>query len=328
MLSTKYKSYNLGEVMYMMIEKNYIPAQGYECLNSCICNYLKIWGFTLDSSVIFFCGSGFKIGFNNSDKLHISANVFQSNFDFMKRYNIRYSYTQIDKSFDIKKNIIKMIDEGRFFCIKVSSSYLKYNRVFSQNESLHYIDIVDYDPYNNKLLIIDGFVPTVVPSTFFGWVDMDDLLLGWEKSRYDYIEFFKPMHLEFEQINDYLFKSYKVDGGVYGYKAFLTLLKELIERPVEDLTKLALDINYQIRIHGLIASRYYLRNAVELILNDLELYNAVNNCITKWNSICMLFVKASFKKDLDFLKSISNDISSMIESENDLLKEITRKLSS
>lgn len=323
----------------MNIDKNYIPVQGNECLNSCLCNFLSIWGTPLDSSVICFGGSGFKIGFCNDDKLFIFANVFQSDFDFMKRYNIDYSYTQLEQTADSKKSIISMVDEGRYFCIKVSSRCLTYNRVFLQNDSLHYINIVDYDLENNKLLIIDGFVPTVVPSTFFGWVDMNQLLSGWEKSGYNYVEFFKPSNLDvkqiksdfrsniIEQLQDYLYKSYKVDGIVYGYNAFLALFNELIEIPVDDLPKTVLDINYQIRIHGLMASRYYLRNAVGLLLNQSEMYNAVKNFISKWNSVCMMLVKASFKKNSDFLKSISNDVTSIIESENDLFKEIIRKLS-
>lgn len=323
----------------MLIEKDFIPAQGYECLNGCLCNYLKIWGTPLDTSLICFGGSGFKMGFKKAEKLYIAASVFESDFDFMKRYNIDYVHTELEDKTDIKNTIIKWVDEGRYFSIKLCSSFLKYHRVFSQNDSRHFISIVDYDLENNKFLIIDGFVPTTVPSTFFGWVDMEDILLGWAESDYDYVEFFKPDNLDVQkiksdfkasvihQLKEYLNKSEEIDGIVYGYKSFLRLFNELLETPEDKIYDVALDINYQIRIQGLIASRYYLRDAVGLLFDDKELYNSVDSYISKWSSICMMLVKASFKKKKDYLKTIFDNVSSVVESENILFNDIINKLS-
>lgn len=329
-------------VRCMEVANDFKPIKGYECLNACICNYLSLWGYPLDTSVVFFCGHGFKIKYlNNSDEWKISATVFKSDFEFMKRYNIGFCHsygTDAAVIDEMKNKLIKMVEEGRYISIKVSSNHLKYNRVFSQNDSLHYINVVGYDQAENKLLVIDGFVPTMVPSTFFGWVDLNDILEGWSKIQFDYIEFAKPDGLDYvkiksdfksdiiEQLNSYISENKTCDKAVYGYQALLALFHEIEHCSSDQVATVTRDINYQIRVHGMIGSRYFLMNAVGLLLENSKITAALAKCLSRWNSVCMMLIKASFLRKPEYIHMITEEVEKIVNDENGIINEIIHEL--
>lgn len=313
--------------------ENFKPMQGYECLNSCLTNYLNIWGIHVDPSIIYFCGEGFNIKFIKSNNLHIITTSHKSNFDFMRKYGITFDKIK-ENSEKSKSQLIRMLEDNHSISLKVLSSSLNYNRVFSQNDSIHFINAIGISSDKNKVFVVDGYVPTLKPSTFSGWVDIDDIVQAWSRAEGEYIEFQKPEMMNLEviysdyisalknQLGSYISKTGSSDGLFYGYLALIELFHELTNCPSKQMAEVTRDINYQIRIQGVIASRYFIKRAVNLILNNAEMCEKIDGFIEKWNSISLMLIKASFSGKRDYLKIIYEKVEKVLYDENRLINVI------
>ena len=242
-------------------------VQSYECLNSCIVNAINYFGITLSSSDIFFLGNGLQIKYDNSDTPNIGAYLYESNFDFLDRYNYKYKHSY-SNSFDSKRLIDDVLLKKKIISIKVSSTFLTYNRVFSQtSDSSHFVNIIGQD--ENNYYIVDGYVPTLVPSVFEGYVSKEEILRAWSAKNYEYvyIEEYKDISnvkdeankCFFDSIDYYIYESKST--GIYSFLSMVDDIKKYIQEP--NFRQIMLDINYKIKIYGYLTSKYYILEKIK-----------------------------------------------------------------
>lgn len=298
--------------------------QGYECLNSCITNCFNYYGIPISSSDIFFIGKGLQITYENINEPNIGAYLYESNFEFLKKYNISYIHSNSNKALNL---IINSINIGKPIIIKVSSTYLTYNRVFKQTDnSTHYIIVENMD--NDNFLIIDGFVPTVVPSRFRGYVKKEEILQAWEAKNYEYIlinEYKEIPNIKNDSLKMFkkLIKIYLKESdemGLYTLRKLVIDLKIYVE--ANNFRQMMLDINYKIKIYGYLTSKYYILEKIKENDEWSNLYDEYKDLVEKYNMLTFSLVKFGITRSNDVYLRILNNTFDLLEKEKNILKKI------
>ncbi len=71
---------------------------------------------------------------------------------------------------DMKRFLINSVNKRERIIIRVSSSFLPYNRLFNKSELIsHYINVIDYDAKTNVFIISDGCPPSNEINTYQKW---------------------------------------------------------------------------------------------------------------------------------------------------------------
>lgn len=310
-------------------------VQSFECLNASLVNFLRIWGCKVAPEEIFFCGNGFSFRIENRHGFkHLVSDVYISSFRYMDKMKISYNHEFLKDTSKTKQFVCEAIMNKRFLALKVRSDYLTYNKVFKQTVANHYIDIIEYNKETNELFVVDGDVPTMKPSSYAGWVDMDTIVDGWEKTNYEYIEFFPPEHLPevidtqfisviISQLNNYLLEN----SDDIGADTVLLLFEQITELRGDELAKVTKEINYQLRVDGFFASREYLLNCLTRYDGFDELIQTEKSILQKWNLVCMLCIKISISRKLEEITKLIHFVQSLIIMEKDVFGEVVNKLS-
>lgn len=317
----------------MIYEKAYKTLQGYECLSSCIGNYLMYDGININASDIFFLGNGFNITYNINEKI-IKTDMYEANFKFMNLFGVKYE----QKSFTDRISAIEFLKKSvlceKKVIIKVSSSFIKYNRVFSQsNNSPHYINVIGIK--QDEVYISDGFVPTRIASVYEGWISLDQIVSAWEAMEYrclilnfDKINFDKNMienNIKFKIQKG--IKSY-LDGGIYsdfcyGVTAARKLLSELNELILKDnFYESVVFMNYQLRVYGFLSSKNMILAKIRDFGLSANVCEGYENVINMWEKVLLLLIKVGISKKLDTLDELISTVDDCIENERSVLNDI------
>lgn len=278
--------------------------QSYECLNACVTNFMKILGREDKPSTVFFGGEGFKFKYRkDGDRYALLSDMYKANFKYMDRIGLQYNHELYSNSSKALEFVGKGVIEGRCFALKVQSDSLKYNRVYSQTIAQHYINIIDYCQEKQEFYILDGDVPTTIPSCFCGWVDANSIIEGWRKTNCEYIEFVKSENLSTlsndemkESIKSQLIEYINSPNEDKGVSAIFKYFNEINLCEDSQLSKLALDINYNIKIEGIWASRYYLLEFLSENDFEVDIIEELRAIIKQWNRVCMMCIKLSISK--------------------------------
>lgn len=310
-------------------------VQSYECLNASLANVLRIWQYSVTPSEIFFLGEGFDFKIADlQDIKRLESDVYISSFRYMDRMDIRYVHEFLRDVSTAKRFVQSAVTDSRFVTLKICSDYLTYNKVYKQTVAKHYINIMGYNAEKNELCIIDGDVPTMVPSTYLGWVDLNSIIEGWKKANCEYIEFFKTNCLGeisdtqlaatiIKQLNKYLTEESEEKGS----GAIEALFEQLNEKKADELTEVTRSINYQIRVDGFFASREFLMDSLTEYGGYDELIQDEKILLKKWNSLCMMCIKAGISKRMDEITRVISLAKSLLEEEKVILRRVVDKLS-
>lgn len=256
--------------------------------------------------------------------------VAQHGFEYQKfafYYLISFFKNNYDKYYYEGKEDVHFessnTNENMLICIKVSSTFLTYNRVFKQAENSSHFIIVEKIK-DDKFKIIDGFVPTLIPSTFEGEVNVEEILNAWEGKNFEYIvikEYKKEKNYKLEAINKFYFmkNQYIIKDEKTGVYSFFTLIKDLENYILKnDFKQLILDLNYIIKIYGFLTSKYYILEKIE----DKNKYANYKLIIDKYNMISFSLVKLGITKNATLYNQIRTNVQTLIEQEINVLKEV------
>lgn len=318
----------------MIFQNGYHTAGGYDCLNSCICNYLKYYGFPLLTSDLFFLGDGFSLTFYD-DKGYFYTSAYQSNYKGMQSLGIYSIQSKSDEN-----NAIAFLEDAVVRCvpiaIRVSAHSLTHSNAFLQGEnSMHYMNIIGKND-RNQFYISDGFIPTYHPTTFEGWVDAKNILCAWQKEEYEYTLLHpkllpdistheirqRKQRKMIDSLDRYLL------GGASGYEtygkdavySFCRKLKDVLTDSL-DVKKTLHSYNYQLRIWGFMACRWCLRHALFHIADEQTIF-LLDQLIDIWNKMCLMILKASFLASQLYLDKVCDRILAVSEQENKLFGKI------
>lgn len=296
--------------------------QSVECLNACLVNYLNMCGKNMKSSIIYWWGEGFNFKYSEHEgRYRLLSDMFKSNFYYMDKVGIQYNHDFYKDKYDELDFLVQLLKQGRKICIKIRTDYLKYNRVYSQTISMHYIYIMAYNREQRELFIVDGDVPTTIPSCFSGWVKESEIIDGWIKTKCEYIEFVNcnRMSLLFQNelvecIKKQLFRYCNPKSEDTGICAISTYFERLYTADMSVAAEIAMDMNYQIKVEGIWASRQYLLEILQL-LHAEETIQELNEIIKQWNIVCMSLIKFSISKREKDRQTLLSMISSILERE-------------
>lgn len=312
----------------MISKQGYNTILGYECLNACLANYMNFYNLDVSTSDIFFGGDGFNISVKNDFYFELESNLYLSNFNFLDNFNFNYSYGKcVENPIDFLRNSIL---GNKAISLKVSSEFLTYNRVFKQTKNAtHFINAIGLEEDKNKIYISDGFVPTKVPTIYQGWVNLDDILRGWEEKKYEVLcmrNFNDSIKCSREQI------LLKVKEGITRYlyenKIIDKMLKYIRHEfyKKNDISQVILKCNYELKIYGFISSKRFLLSWVDKNLHNDLISSEYSKIIIKWNDFCDMILKFGFNKKYESLKKAEEYADALMEDEAKLLHTLLSQI--
>lgn len=301
-------------------EKSNDLIQSYECLNACLVNYLNLRGKKKSPATVFFGGNGFVFKYcEYAGSQQLLSNMYKSNFTYMNKTGIEYVHNFFATPTEALQFVVnEVMLKKNIIALKIQSDFLKYNRVYSQTIAMHYINIVDYNEESQKFYIIDGDVPTAIPSVFSGWVDARELIDGWIKTNCEYILFVncekiysftekEMISIVRKQVHEYC-NSERNDKGVLAVSTYFKILEAENEL---QLSQIAREVNYQIKVEGIWASRHYLLDFIDSIGIEDKYIEELKEIIKQWNSLCMSLIKLSIsqrERDKEMALSLLSNI--------------------
>lgn len=313
-------------------ENDFEVIQSYECLNACLTNFLHLTGRKDKPSTVFFGGEGFRFKYREEDDQNVLlSDMYKANFIYMDRISLQYFHAFYNNPSEALFFVGKGVKEGRCFALKIQSDSLKYNRVYAQTIALHYINIVDYCEEKQEFFILDGDVPTAIPSCFCGWVDAKSIIDGWLKTNCEYVEFVNSEDLSTlskdemkKNIKLQLMEYYNAPNEDKGVSAVRKYFDEISRCEESQLSKLARDVNYQIKIEGIWASRHFLLEYLSLNDFEEEMIEELKVIIKQWNNVCMMCIKLSIsKREKELIVSM---LVALLEREKDLFDKVIENL--
>ena len=323
-------------MLYSKID--YSTLKSYECLNSCLYNYLYNEKVIIDKSEIFFYGEGFKLNYNDSKSYPImSTSTFDSNFKFLSKSNIDYYMG----AFEEKKQAFDFLRECIYheYCIiiKVNSARLYYNSVFINSQAVsHFINPIGLDEKNEKVFISDGYIPSIPPAIYHDWVDLNAIISAWQDKKFNFI-CINPSSLrgsEEERIQKEARKEFKRDLKKYiignqdhteGWLVFSKLLEELYEYLIEEnvsFSEFAFNINYQFKMYGFFTIKKYILNYIKILHMPSEIIGKYEEVYNKWRLIDKYIIKVALSKKIVHLQELIDKVHTLSIEEINILKFI------
>lgn len=323
----------------MKLNSNYSTHKGVECLSSCLYNLLINDGVRIGASDIFFAGKGMNLIYiGKYNERMIYSRQYNSNFVFMDKF-MNHTKRKYDNTCN-EEVLLKLIDDNSYLIIRVSSAHLPYNRVFNSSKVIsHYINVLDYK--NNKILISDGCPPVNGESVFLGWVDVKDIVCSWKAMNGEYLlpEYDKNAlsnvnvyanKLFKKQLKKYITKKRFIQKreleGVGCILAFLDDIEPLFDYNVDELPKIIMECNRQLRINGFLQEKEFISIKLKELFEDSPMVISYEDIKNDWDRLLLKLAMAGVKRDCTEFKKIVKNANILVEKERNILKNILNKL--
>lgn len=321
---------------------DYVVKQSFECLNGCLTGYLNLAGYDLEACDIFFGGGGYHLCLIKGEG-QFRSNLASANYRFMKKHDIFYKKGNVSFFKNRKKYICDSIENDRYLSIRVEAECLDYCKALQHTEGAsHYINLLAFDEKRNNVYIADGDIPTLKPSVFQGWVDMEMILCAWKKQNCEYhIWELEQLFLQEDEVKrDTIIGAVEAlgeytEGGVdlYGMpfgqtavRELFMFLKEIFENGFKDFNIVSRNLNYQMKTGGFIGEKYFLLQLIERELKGDEIVKEYETMIHEWNTCCLMLVKLGIYQEDDLMDRLYERASGVLERELLCMKKIKQKL--
>lgn len=318
---------------------NYNTQKGIECLSSCIYNKLYNDGINIRKSDIFFAGNGFELHYTGKfESRMIYSKQYESNYKFIKLFmgKSRADNYHSNAFENMRDFLIKQTEENGEVIIRVSSSWLPYNKVFHDDKAIsHYINVLDYE--TGRFVISDGCPPVTGNEIYFGTIEENVLIDNWKNMNGEYF-IIKYDRQSLSDVSEYagsvlkkqLLRYLKCDYNPIrkkynGYKCFLTMLEDmqpLFDNEVAELGKIVLECNQQFRINGFLQSKEFLLEKLREISIDENMVNNYEDIYKQWNRLLLMLTKAGIKQDKKLFLEILKEADRLTCEENILIQKV------
>ncbi|WP_320929067.1 BtrH N-terminal domain-containing protein [Hungatella sp.] len=287
----------------MSLKNNYITYQGYECLSACLVNYLRFMNYRISGSDIFFIGSGSGFIFKKNEEENrriVATRQYEANYDFCRKIGIDYSVKSM-KGESATVILEAMTEKKMCVTIQASTLFLTYNPIFLKGEGFHFINILHVDREGGRMYVSDGYIPTVRPCTYEGWISAADIIRGWERT--DNLVFFintMPIGelLETEINNVYSYMVNSVKSFIKGDGKNLPNNKRLCEyvgsiligTDDQDLYRKEMsNLRFNFKANGFFAYKYHILDQMQRTQSELS--REYEDMIKKWEAWFMNIMK-------------------------------------
>lgn len=286
----------------MSLPNNYITYQGYECLNACLVNYLRFMNCRISGSDIFFIGdgSGFIYKKNEEENRRIVATrQYEANYDFCRKVGIDYSIHSV-KGESKEAALEVMTQQKKCVIIQTSTLFLTYNPIFLKGEGFHFLNVLHVDRKSGMMYVSDGYVPTVRPSIYEGWVPTADIMSGWQRT--DNWAFsintvpIERIETELENVYDYMVHSVRTyiegDGKNMPDNKRLCEYVDSVLNEADNSNvygKEMSNLHFNFKANGFFAYKYYILDQMQRA--RLEISQEYAMLIKKWEAWFMNIIK-------------------------------------
>lgn len=318
--------------------EKFITVQGYECLNASFVNFLNYKGLSITGGEICFLGGGFLI--QRKEGIGVVSNLYNSYFNALNYFGVKYQQKK-----ELNKEPLEFIkihiDQGEMLCVNVNAKYLGYHTIFQQAEtdSPHFINVIGYDEQKQSIKISDGFVPTLIPSLYQGWIPILSFMRGWNDKKFEHFCLKKEEkkidwnEVQLIKLQNLIHSTYRyldsskmsLDHEVYGENAIIKSFQYLLEKTTnvkEEIFK----FNYQLRINGFFSIKRFTLQALESLQLEPDLCLSYQNIINEWNNFSLLLIKAGISGKFLTLNKVISKGRKMIEDEREVLCSILSRM--
>ena len=170
--------------------ENYKTVQGYECLNSCIVNFLRNEGYPVNLYDVLIIGEGLEIIYSQQNGFpEIHTSIYEANFRYLGKTGIPYIYKKY-RGTNLGEFFEKQLLANKRMILRVDAQKLIYNKAFHHEESIpHFINLIGISDDLKLVKISDGCAPAYQDSIFEDWVEIEALGYAWVEMGLEYIEF-------------------------------------------------------------------------------------------------------------------------------------------
>jgi hypothetical protein len=323
----------------MIFERqNYTTEIGIECLNSCIANYFSFCGLGIKNYDIYFSGDGFNITYESKNDLPVlRSNMFNANFLFLNKYNIEYDYTN-EKVIDPIEFLYNNIKSENLLSIMVNVSLLNYDAYFSSvyHNVPHFVNVIGIDDLKNKIYISDGYIPSMVPTKYEGWVDIETILKSWNmadnyylklnvqkisRATFDKTHTYSSLCTSIKRYNNITESNCRISGAKAVFR-FFYYFKTAFENPSCDLMQLSLYINYHLKTGGFLINKKFtleLLKCEDVPTNLIERYSLL---VDRWNYVFKQIVKVGVTKEKNHINALDEKIKELYDYEESCYQSI------
>lgn len=320
----------------MIYKKGYKTIQGNECLNACMANYLNYTGNKIQGNMIFWGGGGFHLLDKREGEYGIVTDAHKNHFNFTEKYKIPYVTGRFLNDSDKAKQYLKeAIYAERMVIIETKANYLTYSTVFNRTmESSHFINVIGISEDESQLYISDGYVPTVIPSTFEGWISFDVIFKAWQEAEFLYNEFqdldealYEKLHIEsinqfYICLDDYLNPEATKDSEWNcGEKIIRGVFEDMTDycRENMDMVSIIEEMNFYMKAYGFLFSKFFI--VEQLIAMDVEekIITSYKDIISRWNNLCFYMLKISVTKRWKDIQKLQQRAFQLIQDERQIL---------
>lgn len=287
----------------MKLQNNYITYQGYECLSACLVNYLRFMNCRVSESDIFFIGDGSGFIFKKNEEENrriVATRQYEANYDFCRKAGIDYSVSSM-KGESAEAILEAMTEQRKCVTIHASTLFLTYNPIFLKGEGFHFINVLYVDRKNGRMYVSDGYIPTVRPCTYEGWVPAADIISGWKRTDnrvFSINAMPKEERLETELKNVYHYMVHSVKTYLDGEGEKLPDNKRLCEYVDSVLNESAdpnlygkemSNLHFNFKANGFFAYKYYILDQMQRAKSEVS--QEYEDMIKKWEAWFMNIMK-------------------------------------
>lgn len=310
----------------MICEREYVTQRGYNCLLSCIYNYLFFCNDVRSEADLFLKSRGYRLyGKRGRFPTYKIA-------DTLKKMALPAKIKRVGKGKDAREELLKMVKEDRMIILCTQANKLKYNNVFQYiDDSMgHFFNVIGADA--ERFYISDGYINTNWGSLFEGYVDYEDFAEAWET-----YENCKYIELDSKKLPGKAYKSSYFDPArfIREYTSSNCIMLKTYRREISEMRlcadekeaeKKAWNFNLYLRSNGSNSVRNYIIEMMKKnMLCDIKMEEYMK-ISTEWNRVSLMFVKLTRGWNIEYLEQIASKIEKLFDEENKILRALENAL--
>ena len=319
--------------------ENYKTVQGYECLNSCIVNFLQNEGYPVNLYDVLIIGEGLDIFYSQQKGFpEIQTSIYGANFRYMEKTGISYSYKKY-RGKNPGEFFRKQFLANKRMILRVDAQKLIYNKAFRQEESIpHFVNLIGISDDLKLVKISDGCAPAYQDSIFEDWMEIEALGYAWVEMGLEYIEFdlkdSRKWKIDKYKTKD-MFSNYRKKDNrrlvnrlfrkdVYAIESFQReIIRSFRKNKEFSNGEIAYYTCQSIKINGILPLKKILYQYYLDVEKDEHFIENSKTLVELWEQLSFLLIKVLVSRKADVIQRVEEVLAEIVKVENDYANAVT-----
>lgn len=318
--------------------ENYKTVQGYECLNSCIVNFIQNEGYPVNLYDVLIIGEGLEIIYSQQKGFpEIQTSIYEANFRYLEKIGISYNYKKYRE-----KNpgdfFRKQFLANKRMTLRVDAKKLIYNKAFHQEESIsHFVNLIGVSDDLKLVKISDGCAPAYQDSIFEDWMEIEALGYAWVEMGLEYIEFdlkdsrkwkidkyrTKDIFSNYRKKDNRRFINRILRKDIYAIESFQREMNRSLRKNREFFDgEIAYYTCQSIKINGILPLKKILYQYYLEVEKDERFIQNSKALVELWEQLSFLLIKVLVSRKTDVIQRVEEVLSEIVKVENDYAKAV------